>query len=87
MDGTMTMTYLTEESSNRPIGMGGRKLLNWKRLAAVAALFCAAASIPVVANPCVTRPVTRFIQFYEQGQDLDLWQRVLLSLLMTKSSS
>ena len=66
---------------------------NARRLAIAIALLCAAASLKVVASPQVRRPVAKFIQFYEQNQvlpdsqDMSLWDRVLLSLLMTKTAS
>jgi hypothetical protein len=65
-------------------------------VAIAAALLCAAASVKVMATPSVRRPVVQFIHFYEQSQpaidkdgqseDMSLWDRVLFSLLMTKTS-
>ena len=77
----------------RLIGMTRSKSRNWKRLAIAAALLCAFASVKVIAKPGVRRPVVQFIHFYEQSegpgeaQDLSLWDRVLYSVLMTKTAS
>lgn len=64
-----------------------------KRLAIVLALLCASASVKVAASPGVRRPVAQFIHFYEQTKSLDetqamsLWDRVLFSVLMTKTTA
>lgn len=58
-----------------------------------ALLLCAALSMKAIANPGIRRPVVQFIYFYQQSQEpegteaLNLWDRVLYSLLMTKASS
>ncbi len=57
-----------------------------KRLAMIAALVCAVASLKVVANPCFRRPVAKFIYFYQQEEDLGPLERVLYSLVMVKST-
>jgi hypothetical protein len=64
--------------------MGGR--YTWKRIAAIAMLLCAAASMKLMADPCFRRPVAQFIYFYQQTEDLSLWERVVYSLLMTKAT-
>ena len=58
-----------------------------KRVAAATALLGAAASLKVMADPCVQRPVSQFIYFYEQGDDMNLWERVVYSLLLTKTTA
>ena len=58
-----------------------------KRVAILAALLCAAASVKVVANPSVQRPVATFIYFYQQGEDLGPFARVLYSVVMTTAPS
>jgi hypothetical protein len=53
----------------------------------VAALLCAAASMTAIANPCVRRPVAQFIYFYQQQTgDLNFLERVVYSLLLTRST-
>ena len=59
----------------------------WKRTAAIVALLGATASVKVMADPCVQRPVTRFIYFYQQSDDMNLWERVVYSLLLTQTTS
>jgi len=65
----------------------------WNRVAIIAALLCATASVRVVASPNVRRPVVQFIHFYEESQalpevqDMGLWDRVLYSVLMTRTGS
>ena len=49
-------------------------------------LLCAAASVKVMANPSVRRPVAQFIYFYHQTDNMDLWERVVYSVLMTKTT-
>jgi len=80
------ITNLTGIERIRPISMHRSKQRSWRRLAAVVALLCAGASVRVAANPCVRRPVVHFIQFYEQTEDLGLWNRLVVSVLMTKAS-
>ena len=55
-------------------------------MAAIAALLCAAASVKVMANPSVRRPVAHFIEFYQQTEDLGMWNRLVLSVVMTKAT-
>jgi len=78
---------LTDAAAYRPIGMSRSKQPGWKRIAALAVLMCAAASVKVLANPCVRRPVAQFIYFYQQSEDLSLWERVLYSVVATKTAS
>ena len=56
-------------------------------MALAMAFVCAAASAKVMANPSVRKPVAQFIYFYEQTEDLSLWERVVYSVLMTKSAT
>lgn len=53
----------------------------------IAALVCAAASVTMLANPCVRRPVAKFIYFYQQEEDLGPLERILYSLVMTNSTT
>jgi len=53
----------------------------------IAVLACAAWSVKVAANPCVRRPVAQFIQFYQQEEDLGPLERILYSLVMTKTTT
>lgn len=65
----------------------------FKPLAIAAVLLFALASVKVVASPHVRQPVATFIHFYEATealpdvQDMSLWDRVLYSVLMTRSAS
>ena len=52
----------------------------------IATLLCAAASVKVMANPAVRRPVAQFIYFYQQPDHMDVWERVVYSVLMTKAT-
>jgi hypothetical protein len=58
----------------------------WRRIAMLAALLCAGLSVKVVANPCVRRPVAQFIHFYEQAPDMSLWERIVYSVLLTRTT-
>ena len=80
------MMYLTENRTDRQSGMSGAKQLSWKRVGAILALLCVAASLKLAANPCVRRPVAQFIYFYQQGEDLNVFERVLYGVLMTKTT-
>jgi len=80
-------TELTDGRWTRPIGMSRSKQKGWKRVAAIAALLCAAASVKVMANPAVRRPVAQFIYFYQQTEQMDVWERVVYSVVMTKTAS
>ncbi len=60
---------------------------HWKRAAAIVALLGAAASVKVMADPCVQRPVTQFIYFYQQADDMNLWERAVYSLLLAKTTA
>ena len=53
----------------------------------VAALLCAAASVKVAANPAISRPVVQFIHLYEQTDDLGIFDRLLLSFLISTAPS
>ena len=66
--------------------MNRSKSKGLKRLALVATLLCAAASVRVAANPCIRRPVAQFIYFYEQTDDLNVWERVVYSWLQSKTT-
>ena len=84
----MESKQLTLTAAVRPMGM--RPL--WRRVAILAALACGFASIKVMANPNVRRPVAQFIYFYEQTSldrqagDMNLWERVVYSLLLAKAT-
>ena len=62
----------------------------WKRVAMILALACGFASVRVMANPSVRRPVAQFIYFYQQNgdihADMNLWERVVFSCLLTKTT-
>jgi hypothetical protein len=53
---------------------------------AIVAFLGVAASLKVMADPCVQRPVTKFIYFYQQSDDMNLWERAVYSLLLTKTT-
>ena len=67
--------------------MGRGKQLRRKGIVLMLALLFAGVSVRAMANPCVRRPVAQFIYFYQQGEDLGLWERVLYGVLMTKSTT
>ena len=52
----------------------------------IAALVCVAASAKVMANPSVRRPVAQFIHFYQQTEELGLWDRLMFTVLMTRTT-
>jgi hypothetical protein len=56
-------------------------------MAAVVLLLCAAASVKVMANPSVQRPVAQFIYFYGQSDASNLWERVIYSVLLTNTAT
>jgi hypothetical protein len=66
--------------------MNRRQNQGWRRLAIVALLLCVAASAKVMANPCIRRPVAQFIHFYQQTDDMNLWERVVYSWLLAKAT-
>ena len=66
--------------------MSGRKQKTWRRVAIIAALVCALASAKVMANPQVRRPVANFIYFYQQTENLAIWDRLMFSVLMTRTT-
>ena len=79
---------LTVTGVSRPIGMKrpiGMRL--WRRIAMAGALACGFASVKVMANPNLRRPVAQFIYFYERSDDMNLWERVVFSCLLTKTSA
>ena len=57
-----------------------------RRLAILIALFCIVASVKVMATPSIRRPVTHFIHFYQQADDMGLWERFVYSLIEFKST-
>ena len=73
---------LTHAPIARPIGMNR----NWRRIVLVATLACGFASARVMADPNVRRPVAQFIHFYRQTDDMNLWERVVYSLLLAKTT-
>jgi hypothetical protein len=87
---TLEMTYrsgqLTDLAPSRPIGMSGRKQKTWRRLATIAAILFVLASAKVMANPQVRRPVANFIYFYQQTENLGIWDRLMFSVLMTRTT-
>jgi hypothetical protein len=40
-----------------------------------------------MANPEVRRPVAQFIYFYQQTDDMNLWQRIVYSWLLAKTTT
>jgi hypothetical protein len=75
-------SQLTLGDVSRPIGMSR----GWKRIAIVAAFACGLASVKVMANPNVRRPVAQFIHFYQQTDDMNLWERVVYSWLLAETT-
>ena len=73
---------LTLVGTGRPIGMS-RGL---RKIAIVASIACGLASVKVMANPGIRRPVAQFIHFYQQSEDMNLWERVVYSLLLAKTT-
>jgi hypothetical protein len=73
---------LTLGDIRRPIGMSR----GVKKIAIVAAIACGLASVKVMANPNIRRPVAQFIHFYQQSDDMNLWERVVYSLLLAKTT-
>ena len=55
-------------------------------MAAVVLLLCAAASVKVMANPSVQRPVAEFIYFYGQSDASNLWDRLIYSWLLAHTT-
>ena len=64
--------------------MNRSKSKGLKRIAAIAALLCAAASVKVMANPSIRQPVAQFIYFYQQTDDMPVWEKVVYSWLQSK---
>lgn len=85
----MTGEFQYESSSRLTLG-GVRRPISmskgWKRIALVAALACGLASVKVMANPNIRRPVVQFIHFYQQTDDMNLWERVVYSWLLAKTT-
>jgi hypothetical protein len=57
-----------------------------RKILVIAALMFAGATARVAVLPEVQKPVTRFIYFYEQSNNMDFVQRVAFSLLMAKTN-
>ncbi len=74
---------LTDRPATRPTSMQGK---HFRRTVLLLVLLGAAFSAKVVANPCFRRPVAHFIYFYEQTPGLSLWDRVVYSLLLTRTT-
>jgi len=72
--------------SLRLMGMMQEQSKNWRRLAILVALFCIGASFKVMATPSIRRPVVHFIHFYQQSDDMGLWERFVYSLIEMKST-
>jgi hypothetical protein len=77
---------LTVPAAGRPIGMSR----SFRQIATLIALACAFASVKVMANPNIRRPVVQFIYFYEQTDQvsdaMNIWERVVYSLLLAKTT-
>jgi hypothetical protein len=58
----------------------------WRRIAMIAALLCAGASVKVMATPSIRRPVAQFIYFYQQTNDMNVWERVVYSWLLSRTT-
>jgi hypothetical protein len=75
----------------RPVSRPSSMSRGYKRIAILAALACGLASVKVMANPNIRRPVAQFIHLYqqtefsEQTQDMNLWERVVYSWLLAKT--
>ena len=86
IDGAAERGQLTDA---KPARLSNMKPIRktWRRFAVAVALVGVLASARVVANPCFRRPVAQFIYFYQQPSgDLNVWERVVYSLLLTKST-
>ncbi len=66
--------------------MNRSKRKGLRRIAAIATLLCAAASVKVAANPSIRRPVVQFIHFYQQTDDMNVWERVVYSWVLSKTT-
>lgn len=82
-DGASDLTVL---GVGRPINMES-KPKRLRRNAGAAVLLCAVASVQVMANPSIRRPVAQFIHFYQQSDDLNVWERVVYSWLLARSTA
>ena len=60
--------------------------LQEREIAIVGAVACGLASVRVMANPGIRRPVAQFIYFYQQTGDMNLWERVIYSLLLAETT-
>ena len=58
-----------------------------RRVAILLAVFCILASVKVMATPSIRRPVVHFIHFYQQADDMGLWERFVYSLIEFKSTN
>jgi hypothetical protein len=58
-----------------------------RRLAILAVLFVGLASFKVMATPSIRRPVVNFIHFYQQAEDLGLWERFVYGLIEVRNSN
>jgi len=58
-----------------------------KRAAMTLILLSAIGGAGVMAKPAVRKPVVTFIQFYQSSDDMGLWERVVYSVLATRSNS
>lgn len=54
--------------------------------AALILLLLSAGGASVMAKPTVREPLARFIHFYEQSDDMGLWERVVYCVLAVRST-
>ena len=52
----------------------------------LALLFVALASFKVMATPSIRRPVVNFIHFYQQAEDMGIWERFVYGLIEVRNS-
>jgi hypothetical protein len=57
-----------------------------KRAAMIFVLLTAVSGASVMAKPAVRRPVSQFIQFYQSSDDMGVWERVVYSVLATRTT-
>jgi hypothetical protein len=57
-----------------------------KRAAMIFLLLTAVSGASVMAKPQVRRPVAQFIHFYQQSDDMGVWERVVYSVFAVRST-
>jgi hypothetical protein len=75
----------TLRTKPRPTSM--RRSTSWRQIALILAVACGLASVKAMANPSIRRPVAQFIYFYQQTDDMHLWERVVYSWLLSEETT